>query len=283
MIQFYTIFLLVFLPFSGNAFGEEKDMRKTFYSKAFEVLADGFADDSNSNLQFAGIRFETQEKETKRLGEYTYSFSYFRTAFIHAISKIGGRDIPSLGKCGNNFCYIYNSLHLDREDMKVMDSIIKEKFQIAFIRRFEKTKMDNSFFTYYNGAGIRYLFDRLYIGPKAEILGFSAKDLYHFSFRTYLRNRLEILQAMVSDPKRLDSWTKDYKLRSDSDPMFTGTLYTQDVAVSVCGSKNYCDHRFVGMILRRNMDGTLPTVRNILRKITLDYDPELFEQFSGAL
>ncbi|TGK62263.1 hypothetical protein EHQ27_14795 [Leptospira wolffii] len=36
---------------------------------------------------------------------------------------------------------------------------------------------------------------------------------------------------------------------SNSDPMFTGTLYTQDVAVSVCGSKNYCD-----LVAERKMD-----------------------------
>jgi hypothetical protein len=164
----------------------------------------------------------------------------------------------------------------------------------AFYVNDETKKKVYDEFTFYAKDGIQKAFDKLYVKPTADFEGYSMKKLYDLAAKDYVRDFSKLLvYLMVTKKAAFEQAGKTYLLKATTDKNF----YHRDVCVAASKKlfptedskkqfKAFQDEIYegtIGSLLRRQCDGTLPTLVNCIKTVLKDYDPEGLKIFSGKL
>ena len=126
----------------------------------------------------------------------------------------------------------------------------------------------------YNPAALSAAFRRLYVKPTDSLCDEQAQAVYDRVFRGWIRSSARILQQLTDkeNGRWLPRVAAAYEQAALTNPAFDGTQTTGKLA-NEAGIDSYQDERLVGLIVRRQIDGTLPTIREILAAVLKDYDP----------
>jgi hypothetical protein len=197
-----------------------------------------------------------------------------------------------------SYCKRPNSPAFIREYLiHSIDSGDANKFKATFKKRFGKdiiaselkmaTTDYESFFTFYDKDGIQAAFDALYRKPGDKINGFTAQRLYSIIFKDMCRDAGNVMMKVYTQKPAFEKYAADYLTKAKTDPKFDGGNYSYATAKSLLGVDPYEDDpgcpclseyssRIVSVMLRRQCDGSLPTLIACYKKMLLDYDPEYY-------
>jgi hypothetical protein len=143
-------------------------------------------------------------------------------------------------------------------------------------------------FNKYDAKKIKALFDRYYMKPTDMFGQIPAQAVYDVAFKrwvTRLANEIATVKGKVPKSK----WPKLFKeyqaAAKANGTAFKGQEFLKQLAQNVAEEDPAMEGagRALGIILRRNADGTWPTVAGLLKKVIADYDPELAKEVGASL
>jgi hypothetical protein len=145
-------------------------------------------------------------------------------------------------------------------------------------------------FNNYDAKNLQTLFDRVYVKPSEKVGAYSAQEIYDALLKDYatnLANNVAFIEERVPKAK-MAKLAKDYQdaaKKGGND--FYGPNFLRDISRGVVDQEVTGDvvqrERLLGTILRRQMDGTWPTVIKLLKKVLQDYDPKLSKEVGAKL
>lgn len=144
----------------------------------------------------------------------------------------------------------------------------------------------------YKPAAVKDAFAKLYFGPKETRALLVAQAVYDTMFKAYVtkwaRDIATVLQKVpAADQVKLAKAYKDAFAKGKADSSFYAPSFLHEQSEKISPPDAQGDvainYRALGFVLRRQMDGSLPTVRAALTQVIKDYDPKLFEEIGDKL
>jgi len=144
----------------------------------------------------------------------------------------------------------------------------------------------------YKAAAVKDAFTKLYFGPKETRALLVAQTVYDTMFKAYVtkwaRDIALVLQKVpAADQAKLAKAYKEAFAKAKADSPFHAPSFLHEQSEKISPPDAQGDvavnYRALGFVLRRQMDGTLPTVRAALAQVIKDYDPKLFEEIGDKL
>ncbi len=123
-------------------------------------------------------------------------------------------------------------------------------------------------FRFFDNKAIETIFNKLYAKPMVDVMAFILKD-----------------------KKKFEKIAKEYLNKAQKDKNFNGITATNEYRETYFSDlefkcKNYSAtkamNRLLGIMLRRQADGTLPIILNTLKTVLKDYDKETFEKHKNS-
>lgn len=155
-----------------------------------------------------------------------------------------------------------------------------------------------------NPVGLQKLFDAVYISPQTHVLGCNAQKLYDASFKAYIRTLAEMTASTVSHPN-FKPFAQAYHQAAYTDTTlgFDGVEYLAEQTQALMPNEfqrfqavvppaeyfgqpqpvNAYYSSLVGILLRRHLDGSLPTLLACLKRVLKDYDPGAYTLYGNRL
>lgn len=189
----------------------------------------------------------------------------------------------------NYTSFTYDKNFRDRFKDLFGEDIIASSFKTASLDAQDNVPSE---FRFYNPKALEAAFKKLYLPPTADYKGIPMKKLYDISLRDYMRDVGKTLSTLFQNKAAFEKVAAEYLAKAKTDPGFDGQTFSYRVARSLIGTDeiltNLCYDergpvRIVSIALRRQCDGSLPTLSKIYKKIVQDYDPEYYEQIKSKL
>ncbi len=147
-------------------------------------------------------------------------------------------------------------------------------------------------FFFYSVEGVNALFTKLYTKPSNKFESITYQTIYNISLKAYMRDFTKFLAHILGQKA---TWTmvgnqylKNAKIKKDFNPYAEmdfayNKLFTTEASIkkftNFTAEVSYYD---LGTLLRRQCDGTLPTLLNCLKTVLKDYDPEALKLIKGT-
>lgn len=149
-------------------------------------------------------------------------------------------------------------------------------------------------FTYYHKTGVEAIFKKLYIKPTDDFEGYSAKKLYDLVAKDYTRDFAKLLVYLLNTKKAVFTQVSaDYLAKAKTDKNFHPNKvlpgYMKKLFPTEASSKaypafaSYIYENYLGSLIRRQCDGTMPAIVNAVKTILKDYDPEGYKMINGKI
>jgi hypothetical protein len=148
----------------------------------------------------------------------------------------------------------------------------------------QKTPDEKDFqkFRFFNGKGLKAAFDKLYKKPQEKFENICTyQKVYDIALKGVFASATSLIIDVMKNKKDFEACAKEYLEKAKKDPNFDGQVFTNQCTQKLLGEKEYeCGqaNRIVGMLLRRQCDGTLPVVLSCLKQIVKDYDNDTFKK-----
>lgn len=177
-------------------------------------------------------------------------------------------------------------------DYEVIDKKIKEIYGVS-LKGKSLNQANGRVFYFYNGAGITAIFNKLYAKPTNKLENVTYQKMYNLCAKEYVRDFLKLMTYLNTTKKTVwnsectrllkqiqtnknfdhyDEYATTAKLLFPSEKIrYSFGSYTYDV------SSTYS----LGTIIRRQLDGSLKSITDCLKKIVKDYDPEALKLIKG--
>jgi len=148
-------------------------------------------------------------------------------------------------------------------------------------------------FYFYNGAGIVAIFNKLYAKPTNKLENVTYQKIYNLCAKNYVRDFLKLMTYLNTTKKtewnsecarllkqiktdkdfsHYDEYAKTANILFPSEKIrYSFESYTYDVSSTFS----------LGTIIRRQLDGSLKSITDCLKKIVKDYDPEALKLIKG--
>jgi hypothetical protein len=138
----------------------------------------------------------------------------------------------------------------------------------------------------FNAIALKQAFDKMYLKPTESVDGFALQKLYDISMKAYLQDCCNVIADVMNKKALFLKLAANYKLNATTKKYFNGVNESFAASDKLLADKEYqCidnrHSRIVGMLLRRQIDGSLPTALNCLKTIVNDYDPSFYSQISS--
>jgi hypothetical protein len=210
-------------------------------------------------------------------------------------------------QCNTSTSYIYYSFYIPLDsnaywnwssfsyDKKVQDrfkflfgkDIIAKRFSLA-----AKSPWDGeiSEFRFYNSDAIDQAFKKLYKKPSKKFKGLRLQKIYDIALKEYCRDAAAVVAKVKSQDAAFVELAKKYLAGAEKDTTFEGQNFSAEAArqlktVEAAGTFTcmhaYMHERIVGIMLRRQCDGSLPVLLSWFKTILKDYDPDYFKTISA--
>lgn len=144
-------------------------------------------------------------------------------------------------------------------------------------------------FRFFNGKAFSAAFKILYKKPGDEFQGLVLQKIYDATLKDYDRDAGNAISHILSDKKLFKQLADDYLAKAKTDTSFDGVSFTNKAADTLIGKAVYsqlkcmdASNRLVGIMLRREIDGTLPILLANFKAILKDYDPEYYTKVKDS-
>lgn len=135
-------------------------------------------------------------------------------------------------------------------------------------------------FRFFNGKAFRAAFKILYKKPDSKFEGLIFQKIYNATLKDYDRDAGDVISHILSNKKLFKKLANDYLARAKTDTSFDAIPYTYKACDTLIGKPVYhCmtdADRLLGIMMRRQCDGTLPDLLTCFKTVLKDYDPEYY-------
>jgi hypothetical protein len=189
---------------------------------------------------------------------------------------------PTDPDCGSYYCFTYDKDMQGRFKALFGKDILKQKISSAR-KDSRKTELH-----YFNAEAIQAAFNRTYLKSTGTFRGVALQTIYNFTLKAYCRDAGEIIKRAFSQQELFNKLSSGYLEQVKKDTLFDGKAYSEKAAVQLLGEKAKRQYScmeprlsgtIIGMMLRRQCDGTLPVLMNCFKMLLKDYDPEYYAAF----
>lgn len=181
---------------------------------------------------------------------------------------------------------VYDALSTSRSKNLFGQDIIKDKIKLAQKDYNGKTLE----WINYKAAGVQAVFDKLYVKPDGKMQGYLWQEIYNATAKEYVRDITRVIVKAMANKPQFENFAKQYLQQAMSKADFNGlefiyktgeTLLTDLKWQSSSGWAMYPDKYIVlGVVLRRQADGSLPVLLKCLKTLLKDYDTEFYNQMA---
>ncbi len=146
-------------------------------------------------------------------------------------------------------------------------------------------------FRFFNVKAMETIFTKLYAKPSTKYQGVAYQKVYDLSLKTYVADMASVIASILKDKKKFEKVAQEYLDKAKKDKNFNGidatdTYRQTHFAELSFACKNYDDtkaiNRLLGIMLRRQSDGTLKVILGAFKNMLKDYDKETFEKYKNA-
>jgi hypothetical protein len=211
---------------------------------------------------------------TAGVRDYQGSITLVRGALSYGVVRSAGQTptVPRSwggGALNHELIAAVYSFH-DPENLATLEKAFTKLFGRPLVKK--RTGEGEAAVVEYDAAALEAAFRALYVKPASKIGGLEAQVLYDTFFRRFVRRVVAVVAAAEKQPGFLAAQAKVYRAQA-STKGFDGYAFiiaaTKQLPAAVKD-----EHRLVGTVIRRQADGTLPTLKRLLRALVTDYDPE---------
>ena len=219
------------------------------------------------------------------------SWVYPKSALVFALLKVT-EEQNSASACTNNVCFQYSAIHPTIDDVIILGRASERFCGLSVIRKIDPLP-NSGFLISYDAPALKKCFDMIFSFRTGSIRGKTIKKIYEEKAQKWFRRRIELTRLILTKSTLLSDLAAEYEFAARSNPDFNGTYASWTMASKFgCSvldpAQNFnktsgieCDDRWIGMLARRKIDGTLPVLLDILNSVMREFDPEEFEK--GAL
>ncbi len=179
---------------------------------------------------------------------------------------------------------------------KEFDKIFVQKFgKSLFGKHVPMAKNDNGErpeFFFYSADGLQTAFNKLYVKPTNKFEEIAYQKMYNLTAKAYMRDFTKFLAYIMSQKPTFiaagNRYLKNAKTSKDFNPYeemetsFKKLFSTEASTKQFPNFSNEVSFYDLGTLLRRQCDGTLPTLLNCLKTVLKDYDPEALKLIKGT-
>ncbi len=167
-------------------------------------------------------------------------------------------------------------------------------FEIEFLNKigtkpYSRTVItaNNSLWHFWSGEAIEKVFNKYYGNPSNRFQQVTYGYIYDVGAKKYMRDYVKILNYFLVDKKK--EWISacnNYYTKAMNDKDFSALGESDYTAHELLGNKEKFHfiaidtnslYKPVGELMRRQIDGSLPSIIKCIRKILKDYDPETLD------
>lgn len=136
----------------------------------------------------------------------------------------------------------------------------------------------------FNALGINTAFSKLYQKPTGTFQGIGLQKLYNLTMKSYVRDMTNVIVKVMANKPGFEAQARQYMLKATTDPEFDGISFSSEATTKLAANLNqeclgeYYPSRVVGIMLRRQCDGSLPMLLSCLKTVLNDYDPGFYKQ-----
>lgn len=142
----------------------------------------------------------------------------------------------------------------------------------------------------FKADALKAAFDKLYKKPTDDFDGFAMQEIYDIAAKTYFRSCATVIADVMKKKPLFIQLAMDYKKQVMTVKNFYGPNASRKAGEKLLGKDyspdkdcmEYGADRIVGMMMRRQTDGTLPTLLVCVKTMLKDYDPEFYETIKTA-
>lgn len=129
-----------------------------------------------------------------------------------------------------------------------------------------------------NPRALEAIFSLFYVPPSERIGGVPAQAIYDDVLAPTLRPLVDVLAKMQQTPDLFDAVVARVRANPESDHNLTYTALAYELAD---GQFDLEVAKRVGFLVRRALDGSLPTLRQLLEKVLHAYDPNTLKRLQA--
>ncbi|MBX2932175.1 MAG: hypothetical protein KF781_09535 [Chitinophagaceae bacterium] len=195
--------------------------------------------------------------------------------------------------------YIIVEYFIERKDENDYYYIQSEEFEKRFTETYgvplegKSIKMaTGETFYFFNPKAVKAVFDKLYAKPSTKFENITYQTLYNIALKKYFRDVVKLMSYLHTTEKQ--EWTqvttrfltrakisKEFNIYEESDYARNKLFPTEKSRKQFPNFSEEIYSGYLGPILRRHCDGTLPVMLNCLKTILKDYDPEALKLVKG--
>ncbi len=136
----------------------------------------------------------------------------------------------------------------------------------------------------FKADALKTAFDQLYKKPTENFDGYTLQRIYDIAAKEYFRSCATVIADVMKKKKQFIQLAIDYKKQVMTNKTFYGPNASVKAEEKLLG-ENYSPNidcmdfgadRIIGIMMRRQIDGTLPTLLTCVKTILKDYDPEFY-------
>jgi len=272
---------------------------------------DMWQDTTQGNVQTLTSSYPEAEPLRRRLEPLNSSPTYFAYTLNNGFSAFRTQlNIPFEGDLESHYWYaIQHGPLMEAASLRPVVRELKPYWlhdTVSLTNGQHHINIRRNWIAQYDAQGLQQLFNRLYPPPGTSISGIPSQQVYNLVFKDYVRGVAHIWSAAVSNAATFKQMAQRYaaKAFANDSSHFDGFMYSIEHTPTILGVKwrdiasrrdaaqggqvmgdnayRYTD-RLVGILLRRQIDGTLPTVLGCLKRVLRDYDPEAYAQYGSQL
>ncbi|WP_061244871.1 hypothetical protein [Leptospira noguchii] len=214
------------------------------------------------------------------------SWMFVKSALVYALLEESGFRL-SASDCNNTFCFQNTLLHWSFEDAKILGSATQALTGISIVTKIEKLP-NGSFFVFYNSSALILLFKKILDDRDSYLRSSNIQKTYDADVKQWFRNKVSIIREIMQNKERFRKIVGEYRAtvsRSDFDGAETSHKIADELVCSkyefklaIDSEKKECDERWIGMLVRRQIDGSLPALLSVINRFLFVFDPEEYAQ-----
>ncbi len=205
------------------------------------------------------------------------------------------RTLGAYSKCYLSPADMYTTAFASLYTTEIKNSTPIKNFKIAFgtdlfkpalkMASLEMGTNKKATMNMFNTLALKQAFDKMYLKPTENFEGMALQKLYNTSLKDYMHDVCNVVADVMKKKIQFTKLAAAYKVNASTKKYFDGISESYSASEKLLGDNEYTcidnrQSRIVGMLLRRQIDGSLPTVLACLKTIIKDYDPEFYTEIS---
>lgn len=239
---------------------------------------------------------DSENYDKRRTPDTSFLFTKPKDQEPYYSGKFTLRSLNGFGATGTAWAISRAVPSEDRYVFEDYNKVFKEKFGVPIHGKSVKMAQNydgyHSYFLFYNPQGMKVAFEKLYVKPTNSFEKYSYQQIYNLSAKAYVRDLTKYfayimskkaLFAQVSAQYLQSAKTnKNFNTYAESEKAFNKIFPTEASRKQFPNVADEVSYFDFGSVVRRQCDGTLPTILACLKTVLKDYDPEALKLIKGT-